>query len=593
MNVLGVTYLGSSNGAAALIKDGELVAFSEEERHIRKKHASSKWCNYFPKNAIYYCLEKGGVSPHEIDEIGIGFSHLSQTLNFYQNDEFVKAMLRKKATAFPTSQASDRTSGKRLTFNGNQVFLGDDEKWLEECFKTLGAWAINDNLMYKYLDEYLPGTDIYPKVKWYSHHDCHAASSIVPSNFKETNFMSFDGEGGHNAGVLGFFDGETAKIFDTIHPYNSLGAFYSSVTETLGFTRHSGEGKTMGLASYGKVDITSLPKFTTSNNKLNLPRVSGPIYNAWRDEKWEETESCRENPLSDEATTLAATAQHYFEEFIIEHARKLHSMTDSKNFALAGGSFLNCTGNGKLLEQDFVDQIFVQPASHDSGSALGAAILCYKEKMKTYPKVDFTTAYWGSEFSEPEVEKCLIENGVEYSCIDPAYRLADLLHQDLVVGYFAGRAEVGPRALCHRSILANPTKKENLDRVNNIKGREFWRPLAPTIAEEYFHEIVNAKQLSPFMLIAAQVKEAWKEKIPAVVHVDGSCRPQSINAQQNPVIHNALLNFKKFSGAPVFLNTSFNLNGEPLVDSPMDALNTFLNSDLDALIMENFLIKKQ
>lgn len=213
--------------------------------------------------------------------------------------------------------------------------------------------------------------------------------------------------------------------------------------------------------------------------------------------------------------------------------------------------------------------------------------------MKTYPKVDFTTAYWGSEFSEPEVEKCLIENGVEYSCIDPAYRLADLLHQDLVVGYFAGRAEVGPRALCHRSILANPTKKENLDRVNNIKGREFWRPLAPTIAEEYFHEIVNAKQLSPFMLIAAQVKEAWKEKIPAVVHVDGSCRPQSINAQQNPVIHNALLNFKKFSGAPVFLNTSFNLNGEPLVDSPMDALNTFLNSDLDALIMENFLIKKQ
>ena len=157
----------------------------------------------------------------------------------------------------------------------------------------------------------------------------------------------------------------------------------------------------------------------------------------------------------------------------------------------------------------------------------------------------------------------------------------------------AGKAEIGPRALCHRSILANPTNKDNLNRVNKIKGREFWRPLAPTMTEESLHDIVHIKHVSPFMLMAAQVKNQWKDKIPAVVHVDGSCRPQSVNSSQNPIIHKALLNFEKKSGVPVFLNTSFNLDGEPLVDSPKDALKTFLNSNLNFLIIENILIKRK
>ena len=180
-----------------------------------------------------------------------------------------------------------------------------------------------------------------------------------------------------------------------------------------------------------------------------------------------------------------------------------------------------------------------------------------------------------------------------YENINPSETIPTLLHEDKVIGYMAGKAEIGPRALCHRSILANPTNKDNLNRVNKIKGREFWRPLAPTMTEESLHDIVHIKHVSPFMLMAAQVKNEWKDKIPAVVHVDGSCRPQSVNSSQNPIIHKALLNFEKKSGAPVFLNTSINLDGEPLVDSPKDALKTFLNSNLDVLIIENILIKRK
>ncbi len=181
---------------------------------------------------------------------------------------------------------------------------------------------------------------------------------------------------------------------------------------------------------------------------------------------------------------------------------------------------------------------------------------------------------------------------LQYKNISVETVLPELIHENKVVGYFAGRAEIGPRALCHRSIFANPTIKENLNRVNKIKNREFWRPLAPVIKEEAFHEIVELKHLSPFMLIAAPVKEEWKSRIPAVTHVDGTCRPQSINSKQNEVIHQALVNFEKLSGVPVFMNTSFNLRGEPLVDSPQDALKTFWNSDLDCLIMEDFLVEK-
>ena len=210
----------------------------------------------------------------------------------------------------------------------------------------------------------------------------------------------------------------------------------------------------------------------------------------------------------------------------------------------------------------------------------------------TWPDIDFDTAYWGSEFDDLYVEDYLIKHDINYQRVSPSEHLANLINEDMVVGYFQGKSEVGPRALCHRSILANPTKKENLDRVNTIKNREFWRPLAPVMTEEDFHDIVESKHLSPFMLMACEVKEEWRSILPATTHIDNSCRPQSINKSQNPIIHAALMKFKELTGVPVFMNTSFNVASEPLVDSPEDAINTFYNSGLDALIINKFCILK-
>jgi carbamoyltransferase len=567
MNLLGISHLHSANPAAALMIDGELIAFAEEERFIRQRYAHS----FFPQSAINFCLKEASITEQDIDLVSVGFERADQTLaNRIESNNF---------STFPSARIDEDGSLKN-----------DEEAFLYYC-KFGRSEISNDYLLQKYIGKNL-GISA-DKILWYSHHLSHAASSCVPSSFDSCNFMSLDGDGGAFSGLLGFYNGKSFEIYDSLGLHESLGAYYSAVTTTLGFHRHGGEGKTMGLASYGSVDKSCFPLFSTIN-KVGNTNVDALRYNKWAVDAGFLPDEEKQNILDSKWTNVAATCQHYFEEIVIGYARKLYEKTGNKNFAVAGGSFLNCTANGKLLEQDFVDNLFVQPASHDAGSALGAAILACKDVYGEFPNVNFPTAYWGSSFNTSEIfSELLSDSTITYEMIDPASRIAELLQENKVIGYMAGKAEVGPRALCHRSILANPTIKENLDRVNKIKGREFWRPLAPTMPEERLHDIVDIKHSSPFMLIAAQVKEEWRQKIPAVVHVDGSCRPQSVDAKQNSVIHKALLNFEKLSGAPVFLNTSFNLDGEPMVDSPADALCTFLKSELDVLIIENFLIKRR
>ena len=528
MIILGLTYLSSSNTAACIIKDGKLVAFSEEERFNRIKHSPS----FFPVNAIEFCLVSAGVSGDEIDYIAV-----SQTYGISENG--------------------------------------------------------NDELTEKYVLEFI-SPDAEGKIKWYPHHDCHAISSIIPSGFKSTNYMTSDGFGDINSGVYGYFDGEKLNHIGEIPAHRSLGGYYSHFTNFLGFKRNSEEGKTMGLASYGVADKKLIPEFSI--------RLRNEIVECDADQyrdylfSLEDSNLKREiikNILSESSVNTAATAQYYLEKYLFSHLDHLIKNSPSKNLCVAGGTFLNCTANGKISKREDIENFFIQPASDDSGTALGAAILCSKEITGQWPEVDFNTAYWGREFRDFEVETILKNRGINYSRVNPSEELAILISKNLTVGYFGGKSEVGPRALCHRSILANPTSKENLDRVNVIKNREFWRPLAPVMPEEYFYEIVNSKRLSPFMLIACEVKEEWRDKIPATTHVDNSCRPQSINSNQNPIIHSALMEFNKITGVPVFINTSFNVAGEPLVDSPEDALNTFFNSGLDVLIINNFCVTKQ
>ena len=555
---LGITHKLNFNQAACLLKDGEIVAFAEEERFTRVKQAFQ----IFPTNAINFCLKEAKIEPQHVDEVAICWERTEDVWRTLETREFARY----------ANQNWDRI----LFDYGPETQIYLDAEWVKEL--ALANFAVG-------------------KLGWYDHHECHAASAIVASGFSECNYITYDGDGGRSSGRVGFYSGGKLYNHEYFHCIGSLGTFYERITEFLGFTPHKEEGKTMGLASYGKYDESLIPRSVFFRNQGGLLQID---QNAVKDRLYElysegYQDKIKENILSTEAVNLAHTAQKYLEETLVDAAHFMHKRTGCKNFAVAGGSLLNCSANGELLNSDFVDHLFVQPASNDSGAALGAAALSYAKLSNTnkLTHVDFSTAYFGSYFSQKDIIECLDKNEIAYSYVDPATTIAKLINTDKVIAYFSGKAEVGPRALCHRSILANPTKKENLQRVNKIKNREFWRPLAPVIKEEAFHDIVDLKHLSPYMLIAAQVKNEWKEKIPAVTHIDGSCRPQSVREEQNPVIHKALNIFEEMSGVPVFMNTSFNLRGEPLVDSPTDAIHTFCNSDLDFLLIEDILVYKR
>jgi len=553
MNILGISNRCSHNQAACLILDGKLVAFAEEERFNRIKHSP----NVLPEQSIRYCLNFAGITIDDIDEISVGHSKIEQVYEGFQD-----------------SAIAEQIGEEKLLFGDRTRFFLHNEVELL-CF-------FQEKFIY----------DLH-KIKFYPHHKCHAFSSIVPSKFSNCNFITADGDGGENAGVLGYYiDGNYFQT-GSFHCIGTLGGFYGDITNLLGFEWHSAEGKTMGLASYGQADENILPPFFNKQPDGTITTKNGfyrsKFFNLLSEE---EKNEFAKNIDSPKAISLAATAQKYLEKVLIDNITNLHKKTGLKNVAVAGGSFLNCTANGKISDLHFVDKLFVQPAAHDSGTALGAAIIGYHGKTGEYPEVDFTTAYWGPDYSQEDIITAIENKNLKFEKVNPSFCLAELIHQNKTVGYFQGRSEVGPRALCHRSILANPMYQENNPRVNNIKKREKWRPFAPVMLEDDYFDIVDAKQLSPFMLMAAQVRDNWKSKIPAVVHIDGTCRPQSLNRKQNEIVYDALTLFKQKTGVPVFLNTSFNLNHEPLVETPENAINTFLESELDCLLIENCLILK-
>lgn len=589
MNILGITNSYSYNQSACLLVNGQLVSWHEEERFLRQKHAFFKDANIppgdeagikpsdatqylisaenagsFPIHSINACLKKSGLGLSNIDYIAVGHSSTENVVAAYKSEEMNK----------DNQEILGDKDGEVIIIPARLSEFLRHEARVKECVHNLLEFDIN-------------------KIEWMRHNACHAASAIIPSQFQQCNYMAADGDGGEDAGVFGFFDGDSMNHLGSYNPCGTFGGWYTAATKFLGFRPHSAEGKVMGLACYGKVDKQIVPeKFLRLSNGMFIPELNwySDLWNNWDLKEKQEIEN---NPLGKLATSIAATIQNYLERMIIHNCRILYQQTKSKKFALAGGTFLNCSMNGKLLQQNFVDEIYVTPAAHDSGTAYGAALLTHNKYARTFSKSNFSSAYWGSEFTNQEIQQALDEEKVKYEYIDDIpLKIAELIQNNLVIGVLQGRSEIGPRALCNRSILANPTYKENLDKVNKIKRREYWRPLAPVIAQEYYHDIVDAKQYSPFMLIATPVKKEWKEKIPAVVHVDGSCRPQSVNSQQNQIIHQALINFKKLSGTPVFLNTSYNLDDEPLVDSPKDALKTFFRSKLEALIMGNYFITK-
>jgi len=551
MNILGLTHPISWNTAACIISDGELIAFTEEERFTRDKHAKHS----FPKNAIWFCLDKSGLRAEDIDLVAVGFQ--------------------------------------------NKNYCGNDP-----------AGNIHTEPYHEKTKEGLASLNITADVKLYNHHVSHVASAFMCSGFRSSNCYSLDGAGDDSVGWLGHSEGFFSDLYSITNasentPFpstvigcgSSWGTLYEDVTDILGFRRHSGEGKTMGLAAYGNLDEDLLPLFSKGETGCPDNVAYKKFFNkrGWTlsmDYYGKKEPKASVDPLSGEGKNLAHTLQSYYNDFLIRTAKKSLKETGCPNFCLAGGVALNCTANGSLASQDFVDNIFIQPASHDAGTALGAALLAYWEKYGKFAKARFPHAYWGKEYTQDEIRLALINNRLSFKEVDPSVSAAELLSDNKIVCFFQGRAEVGPRALGNRSILANPIESENLHKINKLKGREPWRPLAPSILEDDYHEVVECKHHSPFMLMATQVKEEYKEKIPAVVHVDGSCRPQTVYKQTNPIFYETILEFKKRTGIPVVLNTSFNLWHEPIVNSPMDAIKTWKESGADALIMGNFLVEK-
>ena len=454
-----------------------------------------------------------------------------------------------------------------------------------------------------------------------SHHLAHAESAFCTSDFSKALIFIADG-GGDNHGTMveseSLFIGVNNQVFplearyqvppintiykkqnyiypfmnkELLHNPSSIGRKYEQITYMLGFKW--GEcGKTMGLASYGETmfDFSNL-NFNSLNFDLQSSDLIQEIY-----VKYLESGKPYFNFMNDESANIAQTVQVLVETILIQIINAIVEKYNIYDVCLAGGTFLNCMLNHKLLESIPNLRLHICPAAGDDGQAVGAAFHAYKcsgEKVNNNSKV---LPYLGISYTNELIERELKSFNLQYTyCNDNELRIriAQQIYNNKIVAIVRGRSEFGPRALCHRSILANPTWKGMKDHLNNeVKHREYFRPFAPVVIEEKAFDIFDLKQLSPYMLLACQVKSAFADKIPAVTHVDQTARVQTVSEEQEPFIHKLLLQFEKISGVPVLLNTSFNDNGEPIVESPLDAIQTFLNTNIDILVIENYLIEK-
>lgn len=540
MKILGITHPYSWNTAAALIVDGKLVAFAEEERFTRVKHAPRD----FPKKSMEYCLREGGITQGQVDHIAVGM------------DSLWSVVLPNLWPPQPLRFA-----------------YGKIERTMREIRRG---------------NEVMPFSTKDPRVCFVNHHIAHIASSFYLSGFDRSNFISLDGAGGGESGMIGWGEGAKLHVDQRITNAGSWGALYERVTKVLGFRPHSHEGKTMGLAAFGTPHPETINFINWSKP---VPEINHSKRNAWLRSL---TPRKPGEELTQKHKDLAATVQDALERALIQMAGHLVQKSGIRSLCMAGGVALNCSANGRILHSGTVDDIFIQPASSDAGVALGAAVARYVELTGKRPDFVFDHAYWGPQYADEEIEKILKEAKLPYErAPDIEARTAQMLKAGKIVGWFQGRMEVGPRALGGRSILADPSIPGIKDKVNSeVKHREMWRPFAPSMRFERMGEYVEHPYESPFMILAFQARKDRVDQFPSAVHVDNTARAQGVKRDVNPRYYKLLEEFEKATGRGVILNTSFNVAEEPLVCSPRDALRTFYCCGLDALVMGNFLLKK-
>ena len=526
--------------AAALVVDGTVVAAAEEERFSRRKHGKepvpfSTW--ELPTAAARWCLETAGLEAADLDAIGYSYD---------------------PSLALPASE--DLTA----------------EEW--EPLRTLFVRRAP-----RFVATAFPGSERVP-FHHVAHHVAHAASAYLGGPHRDCAVLVADGRGERHSMLGGDVVGGSLTPLFTQELPHSLGLLYEELTVHCGFHRSSDEYKVMALASYGT------PRWLDDFRELVTAVPDGGVHTLPVDfARW--VPRATQGPGQGHMD-LAASVQRRLEEVLLETARWLHERTGHDALVMAGGVALNCVANEVLWRAGPFRDVWVQPAAGDAGTALGAAM--YVSGHLGDEPAPMATAALGRSWSDQEIEQVLDRAQVPYERPpDLAASVADCLAADDVVAWFQGASEFGPRALGHRSLLADPRPARNLDRLNDIKGREEFRPVAPMVTLERAPEIFDGPIPSPHMLFVHQVVDGWRDRIPAVVHVDGTARAQTVDRAQEPLMASVLDGFEARTGVPVVVNTSFNTAGRPMVDSPSDALECFGSSPIDVLAMGPFLIRRR
>ena len=595
MRVLGISAF-YHDSAAALVEDGRIVAAAQEERFTRKKHDSD-----FPQNAIRYCLQNASIKLSGVDYIV-----------FYDKPLLKFERLLKTYLAFAP--------------RGFESFSTTMPLWLSEKL-------FQKDLLRNELKASCPEFDWDDKLLFSEHHLSHAASAFYPSPFEEAVILTMDGVGEWATTSAALGNGHSLEVFKEINFPHSLGLLYSAFTYYTGFKVNSGEYKVMGLAPYGE------PKYTKIifDHLIDLKEDGSFMLNqdyfdyctgvAMTNDRFAELfggpARATETNLGQREMDLAASVQVVTEEVILRLTRSLAKETGQRNLCLAGGVALNCVANGKILRDGQFKNIWIQPAAGDAGGALGAALaathrLLGSPRLKTNDTNDtMNGSYLGPAYTQDDTERRLKAAGAKFEILsdeDLFSQTADALADELAVGWFQGRMEFGPRSLGNRSILGDPRSPEMQKTLNlKVKYRESFRPFAPSVLHEDVADWFELNGDSPYMLIVADLKKERCRKmtnmerglfgidmlnvarsdIPAVTHVDYSARVQTVNSKDNPRFYSLLSEFKGKTGCPVLVNTSFNIRGEPIVCTPEDAFRCFMGTELDVLVVENCIMRKE
>ncbi|HOZ29943.1 MAG TPA: carbamoyltransferase N-terminal domain-containing protein [Bacteroidales bacterium] len=559
MIILGIScYYHDS--AACLVKDGVLVAAAQEERFNRIKNSSD-----FPINAINYCVQRADISFNQIDYVA-----------FYEKPYLKFSRVVQDVVAkFPFSY---------------DAFIRNMPQWLQD--RLILSAVLKREFAYKGDVFFIP------------HHHAHAASCFLISDFNEACIIINDGVGEFATSSIGYGKDKEIILNNQINYPDSLGLLYTTITTFLGFKANSGEGTTMALASFGNLSFAEQfekiiqisedgsyklnQKYFSLNKRkrmysknliklLGEPRKPGTDYTQ-RDKD------------------IAATLQHFIEKVLIRQAKYAYNSFKSPNLCLAGGVALNCVANQKIIEQTPFKHVFIQPGAGDAGAAIGAAFYTYNIILGKDRKFVMNHAYYGPTYSDKEIAIAINSNmlkSIKLENKELLDKVTDRIISNKTVGWFQGSLEFGPRALGNRSILASAQNVKMVEILNDrIKHREWFRPFAPIVKKEKAKEYFKMLDDSPFMLLAPEVLEDKKSLIPAVTHIDGTARTQTVDKEHNPLLWQLLDVHETKTGISVIINTSFNLKGEPIVCKPEEAINDFLNSDLDCLVLGNYFIEK-